>query len=514
MSGFSVPISSWLYNGIVASSGTLDVYQTGTTTHVNIYSDGALTTLLPNPVTLDANGQTVFYVNGAVNLRLDGKNSTGTLIKSIDPVYPVSSTGIGTVIYQSTNFALSSNNAGNNIISTTPIIITLPLTTTLNNAFSAELNAQGGAITLTPNGSDKIQQQTAGTSYVIPLGNSGLLWTDAAGNWGINYLNSSPTVTSLNGGPLAGFRNRIINGAMQISQRFVTTTQTFTSAAALAYCVDRFYGYCTGANITGAQITSSGMNRYRFTGAASNTAVGFGTRLEAANTADLASQNATLSVKLSSSSLTTINWAVYYATSTDSFGTLASPTRTLISSGSFTITSTEATYQATIAMAAGAITGIEIVLSGGALLGAQTLTIGDVQLENGTVATPFERRGIAAELVLSERYYRKTFPQTVAVAQNVGSFVGCLSAVAAVVTTQTMGYYWKFDAPMRVVPTTITTYNPNAANANWRTNGGSDITVSVDPDSAKGDGGVLIYSSAALTVGARHYIHVTAESEL
>lgn len=204
-------------------------------------------------------------------------------------------------------------------------------------------------------------------------------------------------------------RNRIINGGMRVDQRFAGGSQTFTAGAALAYTVDRWYGYCTGANITGQRIAlSNGQNRYRFTGAASNTGVGFAQRIEAANSLDLADQNVTLQVKLSSSSLTSVGWALYYANTTDTFGTLASPTRTLISSGTFTITSTEAVYSATVAVPSAAITGLEFVLTGGALLASQTLTIGDVQIEPGLQITPFARASFHSVFTECARYFQTT----------------------------------------------------------------------------------------------------------
>jgi hypothetical protein len=203
-----------------------------------------------------------------------------------------------------------------------------------------------------------------------------------------------------------GFRNRIINGDFRLDQRNAGAAQTLTAGAALAYTADRFYAYCTGANVTGQQVVVSSLNRYKFTGAASVTGVGIGQRIEAINCRDLAGQTVTLSLKASSSSLTTLNWALYYANTTDTFGTLASPTRTSINSGSFTITSTEATYSVQISVPSGATTGLELVLTGGALLASQTLTIGDVQLEVGSVATPFERIPYQVLQALCYRYYR------------------------------------------------------------------------------------------------------------
>jgi len=216
---------------------------------------------------------------------------------------------------------------------------------------------------------------------------------------------SNVTTSSLNGGPLAGTRNRIINGAVAVDQRNSGATQTFTAAAALAYSVDRWYGYCTGANVTGQRVTgaTAGQYRYQFTGAASVTAIGFGQRIEQLNSADLAGSTATLGVDLANSVLTSVTWTAYYATTADTFGTLASPTKTQIATGTFTVTSTVTRYNVNISIPAAATTGIEIVFTVGAQTSG-TWTIGNIQLEPGTVATPFERRSYGQELALCQRY--------------------------------------------------------------------------------------------------------------
>lgn len=203
------------------------------------------------------------------------------------------------------------------------------------------------------------------------------------------------------------FRNRIINGAMKIDQRNSGAAQTFIAANALAYSVDRFYGYCTGANITGQQVVlANGQNRYRFTGAAGNTGFGFGQRILARDSMDLIGQSVVIQAKLSSTSLTTIGWALYYANTADTFGTLASPTRTLISNGNFTISSTEATYSAAVTLSASAYTGLELVLTGAALAGTQTVTIGDVQIAKESAMSPFENHSMF-DLELCQQFYQK-----------------------------------------------------------------------------------------------------------
>lgn len=233
------------------------------------------------------------------------------------------------------------------------------------------------------------------------------------------------------------FKNRIINGGMAVDQRNAGATQTFTAAAALAYSVDRWYGYCTGANVTGAQVAgaTAGQFRYQFTGAASVTAIGFGHRIEQLNSADLSGTTATLSVDLANSVLTTVTWTAYYANSADTFGTLASPTRTQIATGTFTVTSTVTRYNTTISIPSAATTGIEIVFTVGAQTSG-TWTIGNVQLEAGNVSTPFERRTYGQELSLCQRYY-----------QLCRNFVGIGNSATQVVANAI------FQCTMRATPT-------------------------------------------------------------
>jgi hypothetical protein len=232
---------------------------------------------------------------------------------------------------------------------------------------------------------------------------------DASGNVAVgNNLtvagNETVTGTTVMGSSFK--RNRIINGNMAADQRNAGAPQTITAAAALAYTVDRFYAYCTGANVTGQQIAGATSNqyRYRFTGVASVTAIGFAQRIEAINSADLASTTATLSVDLANSLLTTVTWTAYYANTTDTFGSLASPTVTSIATGTFTVTSTVTRYNAQISIPSAATTGLQILFTVGAQTSG-TWTIGNVQLEPGSVATPYERQIYSDQLAQCQRYY-------------------------------------------------------------------------------------------------------------
>jgi hypothetical protein len=206
-------------------------------------------------------------------------------------------------------------------------------------------------------------------------------------------------------------RNRFINGNMQIAQRATSATVTAGTSvptASTGYpCVDRWYVYSTGANVTAAQVAGSGNNKnlLQITGAASVTAVGVGQRIEQLNSYDLAGQTCTLSVLMANSLLTTVTWTAYYATSADTFGTIGTPTKTSIATGTFTVSSTLTQYTANISIPSAATTGIEILFTVGAQTSG-TWSIGNAQLEVGTIATPFERRLYGTELMLCQRYYQ------------------------------------------------------------------------------------------------------------
>jgi len=201
-----------------------------------------------------------------------------------------------------------------------------------------------------------------------------------------------------------GFKNKLINGDMRIDQLSSGASKNYIAGAALSYGPDQWYGYCTGANVTGNQLITSSRYAYRFTGAASVTAIGYGQRIERDNVMDLANSTVTLSAMLANSLLTSVGWAVYSANTTNAFGTLAAPTRTLISSGTFTVTATLTKYSASITIPAGTPTGLEVVLTVGAQTSG-TWTITGVQLEPGATATNFEYRPYGTELVLAQRYY-------------------------------------------------------------------------------------------------------------
>ena len=270
----------------------------------------------------------------------------------------------------------------------------------------------------------------------------------AYGTINADVIGTSVANSNLGAGNASIMKNRIINGAMYVAQRATSATLTAGGTIANGYAtVDRFYGYCTGANVTMAQVSGTGNNRnlLQFTGAASVTAIGCGQRIESLNSYDLAGSTVTLSAYIANSLLTSVTWTAYYATTTDTFGTLASPTRTQIATGTFTVTSTLTQYNAQITVPSAATTGIEIVFTVGAQISG-TFQLGLVQLEVGSSATGFEYRQYGQELALCQRYYVQV---TGAVSSIVGSGQGQLTTL--------FNTPFRYPVQMRSAPSLVTT---------------------------------------------------------
>jgi len=291
----------------------------------------------------------------------------------------------------------------------------------------------------------------------------------------LGQLTSTPA-----GGPYTG-KNRIINGNVSVDQRNAGASQTFTAAAAIAYCVDRFYASCTGANITGQQVagTAPYQYAYKFTGATSNTGTLFGQRIESLNIADLVSTNVVVQAQIASSTITTVTWTAYYANTTNTFSS-----KTSIATGTITITSTPTIYTFSFNAGSSAANGVAIEFTTGALVAAATLQYSGVQLEAGTIATPYEFNQYQVQLAQCQRYYEKSYD--IATVPGTSTGVGSVSGAYTTNTTTTyIGAATSYTVRKRATPTQVF----------YDTVGGSGVVTRIYP-------GVNTYTGNTVTANA------------
>ena len=318
-------------------------------------------------------------------------------------------------------------------------------------------------------------------------------WTGASSVQGIASSSVDANLNLTIGGNLvmasSFLRNRLINGNMYIAQRATSATVTAGTAvptASTGYpCVDRFFVYSTGANVTAAQVAGSGANKnlLQVTGAASVTAVGIGQRIEQLNSYDLAGQTCTLSVSIANSLLTTVTWTASYANTADTFGTIGTATKTQIATGTFTVSSTLTRYTTNISVPAAATTGIEILFTVGAQTSG-TWQVGNVQFEAGSIATPFERQIYGTQLIQCQRYYQ--------VAQY--SIYG---------PTGTPANFAKYVVQVRITPTITVTVAPTYAS-------GSALTI----DQIGINGNRFYFTSTGSTGGYADNFTYTVSAEM
>lgn len=242
------------------------------------------------------------------------------------------------------------------------------------------LDATANTVTVAAAGADTV----AGAADVAVVGTMRLRLPAGKTDWRVHGLGgATPAKTREALGVTSGdFDSPIINGGMAIDQRNNGAAQTIIAGSAvLAFCVDRWFATCLGANVTGQRVAGSGKSkyRYRFTGAASVSNIYFGQRISANNSYHLNDSQVRLSVDLANSLLTTVAWALYYSNTSDAFGTIAAPTKTLIANGTFTVSATVARHHTLVTLPAGATTGLEVLFSVGAQISG-TWTIGDAKL--------------------------------------------------------------------------------------------------------------------------------------
>jgi hypothetical protein len=230
-------------------------------------------------------------------------------------------------------------------------------------------------------------------------------------------LTGNLTVPSLNGGPLAGLRNVLINGDFRIWQRGTS----FTSGG---YTADRWLTSGSGGSTrTVSQydaIETTGMQVVFASGGNANSRTIIQQKIEDVRT--FAGQEVTLSFEARSTNITQISTDVQQF-----FGSGGSPSATTTFGGKkhtgienswkkFSATFTVPSVDGKTIGTTNALDCLQVnfFLEAGSDFNGRTDSLGtqsgniilrNVQLEPGPVATPFEHRPIGTELALCQRYY-------------------------------------------------------------------------------------------------------------
>jgi hypothetical protein len=214
-------------------------------------------------------------------------------------------------------------------------------------------------------------------------------------------------------------RNRIINGNMQVWQR--GTSFTTVGSGTWTYTADRMATYCQNTSTTISQNTSVPTNLFQYSLKLQRTAANTGTNplvvsqvIESVNCYDLSGQTVTLSfyaktgANYSGGNLTVV---VYTGTAADqgintvgSWTGIATPISTTQA-----LSTTWTRYSFTGTFGSGVLEAAPYFLwtPTGTAGADDAVYITGVQLEPGSVATPFERRQYGEELVLCQRYYQQ-----------------------------------------------------------------------------------------------------------
>ena len=215
--------------------------------------------------------------------------------------------------------------------------------------------------------------------------------------------------TSLNGGQLAGLRNRVINGQGWINQR-----GNIAATAGLQYGPDRMMASITSGTSISGNISSGslsgtnttygwGLNACSWTNGAAQLAQ----RIESWNVKDMNSKTVTFSGKLyqDTGGSRTMNIIIQKATAgVDNFSTTSTIASTTVAIPSGTTTAFSFT---TTLGASDATNGIMLIVSDTATntVTSKTYFTSDWQFEIGSVATTFEQRPYGMEMALCQRYY-------------------------------------------------------------------------------------------------------------
>jgi len=144
--------------------------------------------------------------------------------------------------------------------------------------------------------------------------------------------------------------------------------------------------------------------------------------------------------------------------------------------------------------------------------GDDSLTLDQFSLVAGTIVQAFSDLPFDESLRGCKRFFRKSFPYSVAPAQNAG-LAGAVCVISQAVASQLS--FFVQEEPIELYATAaITTFNPSGASAAW-VNGSVAVSVTATLDTLSPSGkGFAIFTVNSVTVNQALYIHYTSDAGL
>jgi hypothetical protein len=333
----------------------------------------------------------------------------------------------------------------------------------------------------------------------------------------VNDSSLTNTKLAFDGGSFC-FRNKIINGGFDIWQRGTT----FTGVGAGVFTADRWTTSSSTAtlnknilrqpmSVSDLPFTEAGLTyclRASYTSGTNTSELPICQPIELTRTGSpgpfKSGQIYTLSYYARCQSNNTIRWSLQFRDNSNT-GTNASQGPSELQ----TITTSWTRYSHTFTLHSpnATNTSLCVTFTNNATPANTNIDITGVQLEEGSVVTPFEQRPIGTELALCQRYYEKSY--------NIDVTPGTANSAAYIQEYSISGslrFIVDFKTSKRAVPT-IVIYNPrlnNTTGSAWRLEDNANIGVTPGPTSTEGfhTGGV-----GSLSFG-NYYIHYTASAEI
>ena len=148
--------------------------------------------------------------------------------------------------------------------------------------------------------------------------------------------------------------------------------------------------------------------------------------------------------------------------------------------------------------------------------GAYSLDLASVQVESGVIATDFELRPLAYELILCQRYYEKTFSQDVEPHNGsgiAGSLICIVYSGQVGSSSQPVGH-WAFRVEKRATAS-IRLYSPMGSGPDGQWRSGSNLVSSANAQALiVGTRQASIDNGDVGIAPQTYYIHATADAEL